>query len=295
MCRSKPSSRTRAGVQGLRRCQYMWICDICAFWANLKTWNTRNVKVPFSFDSLFWLPWTLGSLSVPFFVWHLVHQSFALPSPFGELCTHKIIHLIWTIIKIKHFMNFEASNWYLFGLVGSCVILYGQWSCMLFVFLNVFRNFPQDGTLGLLLHGTSVVGFCSEEVADQGWPQPQSRPCSQHRVCLFRRISLISHKFVTYFHPFFARSNLLFANSTVSNSFELLAWWLQPWWRDTILRYLKDILNKRDFNCFPPKKVFSICLCIVQVWDSICVSRCITRFKCSAPMCVFFFAALLDF
>eukprot|EP00435_Cladocopium_sp_Y103_P050670 s1176_g15.t1 len=27
----------------------------------------------------------------------------------------------------------------------------------------------KDGTLGLLLHGTSVVGFCSEEVADQGW------------------------------------------------------------------------------------------------------------------------------
>lgn len=27
----------------------------------------------------------------------------------------------------------------------------------------------QDGTLGLLLHGTSVVGFCSEEAADNGW------------------------------------------------------------------------------------------------------------------------------
>ena len=27
----------------------------------------------------------------------------------------------------------------------------------------------QDGTLGLLLHGTSVVGFCSEEVAEHGW------------------------------------------------------------------------------------------------------------------------------
>ena len=31
----------------------------------------------------------------------------------------------------------------------------------------------KDGTLGLLLHGTSVVGFCSEEVADQGWPAPE--------------------------------------------------------------------------------------------------------------------------
>jgi len=78
---------------------------------------------------------------------------------------------------------------------------------MLFVFLNVFRNFPQDGTLGLLLHGTSVVGFCSEEVADQGWPQPQSRPCSQRRVCLFRRISIIS-QICVYFYPFFTRSNL---------------------------------------------------------------------------------------
>ncbi|CAE7697077.1 XI-B [Symbiodinium necroappetens] len=27
----------------------------------------------------------------------------------------------------------------------------------------------QDGTLGLLLHGTSVVGFCSEEAASHGW------------------------------------------------------------------------------------------------------------------------------
>lgn len=27
----------------------------------------------------------------------------------------------------------------------------------------------QDGTLGLLLHGTSVVGFCSEEAAENGW------------------------------------------------------------------------------------------------------------------------------
>ena len=28
----------------------------------------------------------------------------------------------------------------------------------------------KDGTLGLLLHGTSVVGFCSEEAASHGWP-----------------------------------------------------------------------------------------------------------------------------
>lgn len=134
---------------------------------------------------------------------YLVHP----PPPRVSLCP---LHLVsfahikssiwfWTMIKVKHFMNFEALNWYLFGLVGSC---------MLFVFLNVFRNFPQDGTLGLLLHGTSVVGFCSEEVADQGWPQPQSRPCSQCRVCLFRRISIISHKFLMYFYPFFTRSNL---------------------------------------------------------------------------------------
>ena len=88
---------------------------------------------------------------------------------------------------------------------------------MLFVFLNVFRNFPQDGTLGLLLHGTSVVGFCSEEVADQGWPQPQSRPCSQRRVCLFRRISIISHNFdvfLSFLHAFKSVGQL-FANSTL--------------------------------------------------------------------------------
>ena len=34
----------------------------------------------------------------------------------------------------------------------------------------------EDGTLGLLLHGTSVVGFCSEDAATHGWLEPQRSP-----------------------------------------------------------------------------------------------------------------------
>ena len=37
------------------------------------------------------------------------------------------------------------------------------------------RPGPEDGTLGLLLHGTSVVGFCSEEAASHGWSSPKLR------------------------------------------------------------------------------------------------------------------------
>lgn len=54
------------------------------------------------------------------------------PPPRVSLCP---LHLVsfahikssiwfWTMIKIKQFMNFEALNWYSFGLVGSCMILY---------------------------------------------------------------------------------------------------------------------------------------------------------------------------
>ena len=137
-------------------------------------------------------------------------------------------------------------------------------------------NFQQDGTLGLLLHGTSVVGFCSEEVADQGWPQPQLRPCSKRRVCLFR---LISHKFMMYLYPFFTHSNL----SENCSPIPLVV--LQPFPSNTSWDSLCQIHLSRWHDC----------LCAVQVQDGIFVSRCITRFKCSA-LCVFFFcAAPIDF
>lgn len=100
------------------------------------------VKVPFLFDSLFWLPWTLGSLSVPFFrvafIWFTPRQSFTLPSPFGELCTHKIIHLIlnddWNK-AIHEFWSFKLI------LVWTCRILYDLVCCLCFwTFFVIFHR-----------------------------------------------------------------------------------------------------------------------------------------------------------
>ena len=47
-----------------------------------------------------------------------------------------------------------------------------------FTSAHISRPGPEDGTLGLLLHGTSVVGFCSEEAALARLVQSQAPPSS---------------------------------------------------------------------------------------------------------------------
>ena len=48
------------------------------------------------------------------------------------------------------------------------------------------KSLLPDGTLGLLLHGTSVVGFCSEDVAEHGWlVGDQIVEINGHRISAF--------------------------------------------------------------------------------------------------------------